>query len=656
MRSDFDKSTSKEVFLDYVISRVNQKGLNLFLGAGISKDPPSNLPLAEEFRTYIFKKLCASEELSGVYGFANKLGEIPFEKFIQIIVHGSNFFDVLLRIFKSGKPNKTHKLFAKLLKKGYLFRILTTNFDTMLEQALRLERVNQTDVDILFNEAQFAKRDINSLKRPVICKIHGSVEAPESIRATLDMIARKALQEARVKILDYFFKKCDADLLVLGYSCSDEFDINPFLRQLKSKTKIFIVKHDAVRFSIQKLEDPFQAFPGNQIICNTREIINRLWNEFMNAKFEEKNTVNENWMEKVDRWVSSLSIAQKCYLIGELLFEIGEPDHAISLFRKGIKRSSDAGQTALILHRLATIHTMKGEFEEATNLYQKSLPSFKKRKDYIKTAATYHFLGMIEKRKGKYQNAEKLLRKSLEICRNINYLFGMGVASAEIATIYQRRGDFERAKELLKESLNVHRKIGHLTGIAMCLHQLGIIERVKGNNTEAEKLFQESLKIRRKIGYKRGIAASLHELALVATHRKKLDIAEKLFKESLQVTRKLGDRAGVSWTLHDLASVFLLRKDYSKAEELYQKSLRIKRSINDQRGIAASLCQLGTIRMYENKHSEAKALLDEAYKICRKLKDKHGTMIVLRNLEQLYLKMCDFKKVVELRKKMMQLD
>jgi len=486
MRSVFDRSTSKENFQDYIISRVNQKGLNLFLGAGISKDPPSNLPLAEELRTYIFRKLCAYGGLSGVYDrFTNKLDEIPFEKFMQIIVHGSDFFDVLLRIFKSGKPNKAHKLFAKLLKEGCLFRILTTNFDTMLEQALRLEGVNQTNVDILFNEAQFAKRDLSSLKRPVICKIHGSVEAPKSIRATLDMIAREVLQEARVKILDYFFKKCDADLLVLGYSCSDEFDINPFLRQLKSKTKIFVVKHDTMRFSIEKLEDPFQAFAGNQIICNTREIIDWLWNEFVNVEFEEKNTVNENWMKEIDRWISDLSTAQRCYLIGDILFEMGEPDRAISLFRKGIKKSSDTGQTALILHRLATIHTMKGEFEEATKLYRKSLPLFEKRKDYIKTAATYHFLGMIEKRKGEHQRAEKLLIKSLEVCQRINYLFGIGVVSAEIATIYQRRGDFESAKELLKESLNVHRKTGNLTGIAMCLHQLGMIERVKGNDSEA---------------------------------------------------------------------------------------------------------------------------------------------------------------------------
>jgi len=142
----------------------------------------------------------------------------------------------------------------------------------------------------------------------------------------------------------------------------------------------------------------------------------------------------------------------------------------------------------------------------------------------------------------------------------------------------------------------------------------------------------------------------------VATVRRKLNSAEKFFQEALQVLRKLGDKARIAWTLHDFASVFFLRGDYKQAENLYKQSLKIKKSVNDLRGIASSSCQLGAIRVLQNRYSEAEKLFEEAYEICQKLKDKHGMTVVLRNLEKLYGKKRDARKLMQVRRKMARLD
>lgn len=113
MKEVFDKGASKEVFLEHIVKRISSRGLNLFLGAGISKDSPSNLPLAGEFRACVFRRLCLYEEPVGFYDrFANKLSNIPFESFAKIIVNGSDFFNFFLRIFGSGQPNKAHSMHA----------------------------------------------------------------------------------------------------------------------------------------------------------------------------------------------------------------------------------------------------------------------------------------------------------------------------------------------------------------------------------------------------------------------------------------------------------------------------------------------------------------------------------------------------------------
>jgi tetratricopeptide (TPR) repeat protein len=650
-RMIFPETATEEDFLDYITKHISSNDLNLFVGAGISKDPPSNLPLAQEFRMYVYNKLCTCEKPLKVFGkYVNKLSSIPFESFIKIVVDESNFFNSFLRIFKSGQPNKAHRLIAKLVKKGYILRILTTNFDMMLEQALAMEGVSLTDVDIYYTEAHFDGQDLSSIKRPIICKIHGSVNAPDSVRVTLDLITREILQQSRTNILNYFFKESNKDLLILGYSCSDEFDINPYLGNLKSKTKIFVIKHSTTQFKIENLQRPFETFPGNLIACDTRRVIDQLCEKFVKTEFKDEGLITENWKKEINNWHLKLDPEQRFSMVGNILLEVGELEAAIQAFNRGIRKSKKNKRIAYLLNNCGRAYVSLGDFEKAFRCFHRSLPLLVKLKEDIKIAETYHFLGLIKKIRGNYNDAEKFLKESLKMCQNRNYMLGTAIVFDELGTLYQRKGDFKGEK-----ALTINKRIGNIRGVAVCLNQIGTVTRIDGDLGKAEKLTQESLEIRRKIGDKQGIAACLHELALVAASQRKLDVAENLFRKTLQILNELGDRSRVAWTLHDLAGVFIRRGNYTQAEELIQQSLSIKKSFGDQRGIAISMAQLGVIRLNQNEMNEAEELLNSAYKICQKLKDKRVIIGILENLEKLYAKKRDFKKVAEIYKEILQL-
>jgi len=641
-----DESTSKQDFLEYLLERINSRSINLFLGAGMSKKLPSNLPLSNEFRALVFEKLCIHEKIGEIYEkYVIQLSSIPFESFVKLMIDGSDFFKFFLSAFGSGKPNKNHLLITELVANGLISKILTTNFDIMLEQAVKLRQENLDDLKVVFDEKHFDKLDLNAMKTPVICKIHGSIQEPSSIRVTLDLISRQSLQQARANILDYFFRTSGKDLLVLGYSCSDKFDINPFLKNLKSKINVLIIKHEPTNFKIEKLGEPFEAFSGIQVACNTDDIIDYFWDKFLGGNHEDTKTGGQDWKKDIHSWSLRLDSAQRLYLVGNVLLEMRELDESILLFNQGLHRAPNKSLEALILTRLGSARILKGNYVKASELYRESLPLLEEGKDDIKIAEIYHFLGMIEKLRSNYDDAEDLLKRSLAICQRSGFLFGTATAMTEMGTIYQRKGDFEKGKALYSQSLVLDRKIGNVSGMAVCLHQLGMIRRIEGDVKRAENFFKESHEIRKKLGDKHGIAASKHELGLCALKRRKLDVAEKFFEEALQILEELGDQARIAWTLHELGTVFYVRGDYDRAEELIQRSIQIKRSNNDQKGISDGLAQIGVIRMQQGRYDEAERLLSDAYEISKKLEDKHTMKLVLRTLEMLYSRKRDLRKL-----------
>jgi len=619
--------------------------MNIFVGAGISKNSPSSLPLAKEFRLHLFHELCFSigeESVSNVY--SERTNSIPFESLVQTVTEYSrNFFGVLLNILKSGVPNSNHYLFARMAKQQLVKKIITTNFDTMLEKAFQEEKV---DFNVLFSDSQFSNTNLESVKAPIICKVHGSVEDPSSIKVTLNAISQKTLLESRLKVIEYFFKNSDKDLLIIGYSFSDEFDINPFLRGIDSKRKIFVIKHTTDgSFKIEKLKSALQNFDGIQIKCDTNELLGYFWKRLFNGSPKlTQSRVRGDWTDELSAWCKFLSHGRRVYLVAQILFDAGEADVAKSVLEKGNKITQDF-DVALANKLLGTIYRMKGDLEKSGELLKTGLSLFFKLADNVRVAETLFQLGALEKTKCEYDNALSYYHRSLETCQKAKILLGMSRILNEIAAIHRRLGNLSKAEEIYEQAIKLEESVGDLSGQAASFHGLGMVKRFRNRNVEAESLFQKSLEIGEKIGEQTHIAASLHELGLVYTGMKKYELAKQFFERSLEITKHLGYRLGISWRLHDLGSVFLLTRNYDKAEELYTQSLDIKKSIGDQQGVAASLCQLGMVQMYRGNFDEAERLYNESLEICKKIGDKYHEKIVEKNL----LELCARRKLAKLR-------
>lgn len=233
-----------------------EERLAILAGAGISRRAPSNLPTAGEMMISILRRLLSPEVFlrSADLLNAERPGRhspkdfIRFESLVRTLAQYSRDANLtfLNYLAESRSPNRNHYLLAGLIENGH--PVLTTNFDGLIETACVRRGFYPI---VLAEEATFRKWSPGS-DRPSLFKLHGSFEVEGrdsrgSLRASLDSIVRAGdtdvmLEESKLAVLSRIV--ASHDLLVMGYSGADDFDILPALQRIHAPgRKIIWINH-----------------------------------------------------------------------------------------------------------------------------------------------------------------------------------------------------------------------------------------------------------------------------------------------------------------------------------------------------------------------------------------------------------------------------
>ncbi len=288
-------------FVNVITEAIKLRNIAFFVGAGVSKN--SGLPLAKELEIAILKKLNVKSTLINVF----LKSQLPFESFFEAISQMGKI-DPILDVFLMGIPNLNHAFLAKLLRKGLTGLVATTNFDALLEKALQSEEVS--DLELIKSEEHFSSfKDIHTDNR-LLLKLHGSADEKSTVRIVLWQIAARILQEARKNALNHIFLNGKHNvILFMGYSCSDLFDIIPYIQGIRNpEKKIVIIDHitDAAKYQIEHIASKkyFSNFAGYYVQTNTDELIKKLWinleeeiGEYSGFKLQYL-----NWEKQIEIW------------------------------------------------------------------------------------------------------------------------------------------------------------------------------------------------------------------------------------------------------------------------------------------------------------------------------------------------------------------
>jgi hypothetical protein len=242
-------------------------------GAGISIEEPSGIPAAWGLLEVLLKwaapagkvRVDMARRTTPGHQF-NPYQFLRFEGFIQAIAEiDPNIFYFLESSQTFGGPNINHLLLARMALKGTT--ILTTNFDTRIEQAVG-DRYLSTFV------LSSKRRVPNPADR--LIKVHGSFPWKRgrnvTPRATLTQIGKLGLGFERFPMFQDWFRAATTGkhLVVIGYSASDSFDVVPLIENCSNAKTVtwFSYQHGrrGLRVNAIRTRKSYAPFPSKRSI------------------------------------------------------------------------------------------------------------------------------------------------------------------------------------------------------------------------------------------------------------------------------------------------------------------------------------------------------------------------------------------------------
>jgi hypothetical protein len=232
------------------------EGLAILAGAGISIEPPSNLLAGGWFMEVVLRRVMPPEVTRDL---ARSLISVPPSRHFRPGEY-VRFETLMMELAQSGidpdlhvldcldaceHPNPNHYLCAELIRRGAL--VMTTNFDRLIEMAYRrTAKSDDRPLRVIHEDADFPEPGSLGDGAPTLWKLHGSLSVDgRSTRASLQATIIQVLWPGLTRRKQAFVRAVLAarDLVVLGYSGSDDLDLVPLLADTPSARAIVWIDH-----------------------------------------------------------------------------------------------------------------------------------------------------------------------------------------------------------------------------------------------------------------------------------------------------------------------------------------------------------------------------------------------------------------------------
>lgn len=249
---------------------VDRGNVIVVAGAGISKDSPSDLPSWWEYNISLLDEIgkFGGEALEQT----NLLNMDMIQQMVPVISISEFFVDriasysyyPLLTLLDGANPNMNHLLLARKAKEKAISGIVTTNFDTLLEQAFEQENVDYK----VYDEDEDFSEIIPGIFP--IYKVHGSSANPTKAIDTVHQKLRGLSMEKR-SILKKLFS--ENHILFMGFSGEDFLFGTEYLPVQENKNNGYGIT--------------WIAYPGGKFNNNTKKIIEDCEAEVLEVKLPD---------------------------------------------------------------------------------------------------------------------------------------------------------------------------------------------------------------------------------------------------------------------------------------------------------------------------------------------------------------------------------
>ncbi len=571
-------------------THIRSKELILFCGSGISCDSglPTAYGLTDKLLEVIMNK---NMHLVQIVSQA----DIPFEYFIESVSKLIPI-EIILSTFQHGQPNFIHYVLSALMNEKNVRIITTTNFDLCFEKALD---DSGTTYKKIVHEKKFSKF---SHKHNTLIKIHGCINQPESIRSTLESVVDKSKINKRFPAIKRIFGAgCDSLVLVLGYSCSDKFDITELVQRIpkKDRSGIAYVSHirteetkewkmakltgDVDDLKIETKENDFlKDYSGYYITANTNKFLKELIKELGLANVPDPKKIW--WNENIDEFEKAISI------------------------RKGI-REVIAG----------VLLTMSVQFPLAVEQFHKALEIAIQEKDQELIFSCLLNRGIAYLSQGQYPNVFSDMQTAFPLSRKIKNRSGESKIHEILGAIYMRSANAKKAVYHHKKALSIEKRLGRKSRIADCYNNIG------ASTTDyryAVKVLKKAQVLYESTANLRGEMLCKINFGNAYCNMEEFEISKKYYKEALDISIYLGDIEHEARIRYTQGNLCFESKRYETAKSNYNQALDISRKMDFMQLQSHSLVGIGDVERHGyQRYEEALDCYKEAAIICNSLGD-----------------------------------
>ena len=486
----------------------------IIAGAGISVDPPANLPswwkynqkLINQIKTEALK-LCP--EASDMLACIDAEKKLPVQCISELVASqgaGESYFP-LLELLNGTNPNANHFALVELARQGKLKTVVTTNFDTLIETAFRKEAVPLFTV--------IHKQEYYEATGTVACKlikIHGSVHDDKTLIDTVSQKA-KGLSSEKKYLLEGAF--ADSEILVIGFSGADlDFDLNyiPLMQALEEgSTLTWIVRPNCTpNPNVTALQEkyPDKVFVKEAELSELFRSMGVDYEKIQNTLKREKPSNSEEILDqRIEELFSSAHIGAHgcvgyCLSMLEMMGESKAASDLARLYEKKLDWSALSVSSVLGINALARQKLLERNFAGSAQCYeaviqchqqlndlnnalqqekQILLSSEQKRKQEMETAqnmaAAYLNLGVVyyymavQEQADTLKKAEEILEKAQSIIQSEPTIPMHSLVLFNLGRVkYKASRDYDRYLNTLRISRDYAKKEGRLDTLAEILH------------------------------------------------------------------------------------------------------------------------------------------------------------------------------------------
>lgn len=560
---NMERKIAKEEWHQQPIEIIKERDIVLFVGSGISFDPPAMLPSWTEVTEEAIRSLCSERLKNEQKELISRGGNIRPEVLIDIMrgVIGDKAIGIL-DVLKSEDFNMNHVFLAYLILNHNVL-VITTNYDELVETAAK--RIFRGEILHVYHDKKGFREWLNSKEKTAgLFKLHGTISREESIKAALSQVAAGSLSEPVRELLKNFSE--NYHITFWGYSLTDDFDIVPVLFETQPKRVKWIIHRrdskipehrEEIREKLKEeekgLEECLSKLLRGELSPKDRGEIQKkkndhqkkanymrlflkakdfgtesyspklpipFWEDFQgllsNERRKKAREFSNPWSAEINEWDRLLIGAEVFFYLRE---ERGSWQKVINLCDRAInilKMQGDDANPEKLIHAYflkGWAHRLLGTKEDK----EKAIESFEQTEKLFEKLPCE-----------KEQLPSELLNKKAEI------LHQKGI-------VFQRMGDHSSALQYLDEALKIRRELGDKANIAFSEFQKFMVEEDKYKwkypsdyidyMMNLEKQLTEAQKELNETGDLRRASTLLHNIAFIHQRIGEIEIERGSFEQ-----------------------------------------------------------------------------------------------------------------------------